>query len=252
MHTADNPNGLGKPFAFSFATHLVMGGLLVVSGLNFVKPFGSPKTSSGSVGVGIVQSIPIPRNEGPVNPLANDSKSVVPQEPSPVKLSKQIAVPEPDAVALPGKIAKRKPSPQPVSKAFFKPEEYRSNQVYAATPQSANSKQFGMQGGGGIDIGPASVLGNRFGAYVDLMRSRISGKWNTADVRVTPQQKCAVTFTIARDGTVTAVNVSQASGNYLLDNSARRAVMDANPLPALPAGFDQSTATVELWFQVRQ
>ena len=252
MNTAEYSDGLGRPFAFSLATHAVMGGLLLVSGINLVKPFGAPKVSSGSVGVGIVQSIPIPRNEGPANPLANDSKSVVPQAPSPVKAAAQLAVPEPDAVALPGRNAKRKPSPKPVSRAYFKPEEYRANQVYSATPQAASSKQFGMQGGGGIDIGPASVLGDRFGAYVDLMRSRISGKWNTADVRATPQQKCAVTFTIARDGSVAKVDVSQPSGNYLLDNSARRAVMDASPLPALPAAFPQSTATVELWFQVKQ
>ena len=257
MHTADSnntssTNTLGRPFAFSLATHAMMAGLLVFSGINLIKPFGELKSSSGSVGVGIVQSIPIPRNEGRLNPLANDTKSIVPQDPTPVKLSKQVAVPEPDAVALPGKAPKRKPSPKPVSKALFKAEEYRANQVYAATPQAANSPKFGTQGSGGIDIGPSSVLGTRFGAYVDLMRSRISGKWNTADVRTTPQQKCSVTFTIARDGGVTDVQIGQASGNYLLDNSARRAVMDANPLPALPAGYDRSTATVELWFQVKQ
>jgi protein TonB len=111
---------------------------------------------------------------------------------------------------------------------------------------------FGTQGGGGIDIGPASVLGSRCGAYVDLMRTRISSKWNTADVHATPQQKAAVTFTIARDGSVSDVQLSQASGNYLLDNSARRAVMDANPLPTLPQQCSDRVATVELWFQVNQ
>jgi protein TonB len=84
------------------------------------------------------------------------------------------------------------------------------------------------------------------------MRTRIASKWNTADVHATPQQKCSVTFTIARDGSVSNVQVSQASGNYLLDNSARRAVMDANPLPSLPREFPDSAVTVELWFQVNQ
>ena len=243
---------LGRPFAFSLGTHAVLAGLLVFSGINLIKPFGQAQPSSGSVGVGIVQSIPVPRNEGPTNPLANDSKSIVPQEPSPVKLRSQVVVPEPDAVALPGKRPKRQPSPRAVSKAFFKPEEYKANQVYSTAPQAATSPMFGTQGAGGIDIGPASVLGTRFGAYVDLMRNRISGKWNTADVRTSPQQKCSVTFTIARDGSVSDVQIGQASGNYLLDNSARRAVMDASPLPALPAGYDKSTATVELWFQVKR
>ena len=247
-----NNDGLGKPFALSLVTHVVIGGVLLVSGINLMKPFGAEAVSSGSVGVGIVQSIPVPRNEGPPNPLANDSKSIVPQEPAPVKLKSQVATPEPDAIPLPGKKPKQKPSPQPVSKTYFKPEEYKASQVYSTAPQAASSKMFGTQGGGGIDIGPASVLGTRFGAYVDLMRTRIASKWNTADVHATAQQKCSVTFTIARDGSVSNVQVSQASGNYLLDNSAQRAVMDANPLPSLPREYPDRVATVELWFQVNQ
>jgi protein TonB len=110
---------------------------------------------------------------------------------------------------------------------------------------------FGMQGAGGIDIGPASVLGTRFGGYVELMRDRIAQHWMTADVRALPTQKCAVTFTIARNGSVSNVQVSQPSGNYLLDTSAKRAILDANPLPALPPQFDRNEATVELWFQLK-
>ena len=96
------------------------------------------------------------------------------------------------------------------------------------------------------------MLGSRFGAYVDLMRDSISRHWLTADVRATPSQKCAVSFTIARSGSISNVQISQTSGNYLLDTSAKRAVLDANPLPALPREFTQNEATVELWFQVHQ
>ena len=131
------------------------------------------------------------------------------------------------------------------------PVEYKPNQVYSTTPQAANTPMYGTQGAGGIDLGPASVLGSRFGAYVDLMRDRISQHWNTADVRALPTQKCAVSFTIARNGMVTNVQVSQPSGSYLLDTSARRAILDANPLPALPREFTQNEATVELWFQLK-
>jgi TonB family protein len=51
---------------------------------------------------------------------------------------------------------------------------------------------------------------------------------------------------------VSNVQVSQPSGNYLLDTSAKRALLDANPLPALPREFTQNEATVELWFQLKQ
>ena len=41
----------------------------------------------------MVKTIPIPRREGPVNPLANDTTSIVPQAPAPVKLQKQVKAP---------------------------------------------------------------------------------------------------------------------------------------------------------------
>jgi TonB family protein len=135
---------------------------------------------------------------------------------------------------------------------FRPPEPYKSNQVPSHIPQAANTPMYGIQGSGGIDIGPASVLGSRFGAYVELMRDRISQRWNTASVHSLPSQKCAVSFTIARNGTVTNVQVTQPSGDYLLDTSAKRAVLDANPLPPLPPQFERNDATVELWFQLKQ
>jgi periplasmic protein TonB len=256
VHSFDQREPVNKAFAGSLLTHAGVIALLTLSGVwNLTKNnFGSPRVSSGSVGVGIVKSIPIPRKEGPNNPLANDTTSVVPQLPEPVRPQMKVKLPPPDAIPIPKKSEKpKKLSPQEQSKTLFRPpEEYKSNQVYSRTPQATNSPMYGTQGSGGIDIGPASVLGSRFGAYVDLMRDRISQHWNTAGVNSSPSQKCAVTFTIARNGMVSNVQISQASGNYLLDTSARRAILDANPLPALPPQFDRNDATVELWFQLRQ
>jgi TonB family protein len=246
----------GKAFAGSLVIHGVMIGLLAASGIfNLTKNnFGDLHASSGSVGVTMVKTIPIPRREGPVNPLANDSTSVVPQKPEPVKLQKQIKAPPEKAIPIPDKVEKPKRlSPKEQVREVFKPPEpYKSNQILSHTPQAANSPMFGMQGAGGIDVGPASVLGTRFGAYETLMRDRISQHWNRANVHSLPTQRCAVSFTIAKNGTVSNVQVSQPSGDYLLDASATRAVLDSNPLPPLPQQFERNDATVELWFQLRQ
>jgi protein TonB len=245
-----------KAFAGSLATHGLLTGLVFFSGVLHLNnsTWGTPHASTGSVGVTMVKTIPIPQRPAPVNPLANDTDSVVPQAPAPVKLSRQVAEQPKEAIPLPDKLLKKKkPSPQPQSTAIFRPPvAYKSNQVYSNTPQATSSAMFGTKGSGGIDIGPASVLGSRFGAYVDLMKDRISQHWVTADVHALPTQKCVVSFTIARNGSVSNVQISQPSGNYLLDTSARRAVMDANPLPALPQQFTQSEAKVELTFQVQQ
>jgi protein TonB len=200
----------------------------------------------------MVPTIPIPRNEGHINPLANDTDNLAPQEPTPVKAKPVVKAPEPDAIPLRDlkeKLKKVSPKPPPPVNEF-KPMQYQSNEVYSKSPQAVSSPMYGMQGAGGIDIGAASVLGTRFGAYVDLMRQRISQHWNTSDVH--GAQKVGVSFTIARNGAVSNVHISQPSGNYLLDTSAKRAILDSNPLPELPAQYNGSSVPVELWFQVKQ
>src|ERR1035438_7614200 len=255
-YPAPDRDPLGKAFTGSLITHGVAIGLLAASGLFHLTKdnWGSPTASSGSVGVTMVKTIPIPQREGPVNPLANDSKSTVPQAPAPVKLQKQVKAPPAHAIEIPDRIAKpKKLSPQEQVRELFRPAEpYKSNQVFSNTPQAANSPLFGLQGAGGIDVGTASDLGSRFGAYETLVRDRISQHWNTANVHSLPTQMCAVSFTIARNGTVTNVQVTHPSGDYLLDTSSKRAVLDANPLPALPAEFPRNDATVELRFQLKQ
>ncbi len=256
MDTFDQRDPIGRPFAGSLLAHGALAGLFVVSGYVhlFQNTWGSEHASSGSVGVTMVSTIPIPRNEGPTNPLANDSDNLAPQEVMTVKSKPVEKTPEPTAVALrdprekPKKTA-TKPAPAVTA---FRPMQYQANQVYSKSAQAVSSPLYGMQGSGGIDIGPASVLGNRFGAYVDLMRQRISQHWNTADVKASPSQKCAVSFVISRNGAVSNIQVSQASGSYLLDTSAKRAILDSNPLPELPAQYNGSSVPVELWFQLKQ
>ena len=251
MYTLEQRDPLGKALAGSLATHAAIVGVFLLAGvLNLKDHWGSEHASSGAVGVSLVKSIPIPQNEGKPNPLANDTDNVAPQEPSQAKPRIKEKAPEPDGIALRDRLKKQKKNAPPPP--TYKPMQYQSNQVYSKSGQAAVNPMFGMSGAGGIDIGPTSVLGNRFGAYVQLMKDRIAQHWSTADVRASAQQKCLISFTIARNGTVSNVKVSAASGNYLLDTSAKRAIIDSNPLPALPAQFPNSEATVELGFQLKQ
>lgn len=247
---------MGKSFTGSLIAHAAVIALVTTSGLFKLsnKHFGDTSASSGSVGVDIVKTIPIPRREGPVNPLANDSTSVVPQAPAPVKLQKQVKAEPEKAIEIPDKRQKpKKLSPKPqVTDLFKPPEPYKSNQVFSHTPQAANSPMYGMQGAGGIDVGPASILGDRYGAYANLIRERIGQHWNRSNLHSSPSQVCTVTFTIQRNGSVTNVQITQRSGDYLLDTSSQRAILDSDPLPPLPPDFPHNQATVELNFQLRQ
>src|SRR5580658_2200861 len=139
-------DSMGKAFAGSLVTHGVVVAMLVSSGFwNLTKNnFGSQATSTGSIGVDIVKTIPIPRNEGPVNPLANDSKSIVPEAPAPVKLQKQVKAEPEKAIPIPDKIDKRKLSPQKQAETLFRPPvPYKNNQVFSNVPQAANSAMYG-------------------------------------------------------------------------------------------------------------
>lgn len=252
-----DPNGAptGKAFGLSLLTHGAVVAAIVLSGVIHLKTdtWGGEKTSTGAVGVAMVKTIPLPQKQAPPNPLANNTKSNVPQAP-PEKMQPKLQVKAPveKAIPLAKKDEKRKPAVMPREQTLYRPpSEYKTNQVYSKTPQAVSSPMYGIQGAGGIDVGPATVLGNRFGAYVTLMRDRIAQAWNKGDVRSRPAEKVAISFTIARNGAVSNVQVSKPSGNYLLDNSAKRAVIDANPLPPLPTQFERNEATVELWFQLQ-
>jgi protein TonB len=254
MHTMPQPDPIGKYFAGSVGVHAAVIALAVLSGAwKFTKnTWGSQQLSTGSVGISIVKTIPLPRKEAPENPLANDTDSDTPQAPAPVKMKAQVEAPDPKAIPIPEKI-QRKVSPKQQSASNYRPkaEEYRPNQVYSQTPQATSSKLYGMQGTQGIDVGPASVLGDKCGAYADVMRNLIAGKWNRADVNASPSQVAAITFTIAKNGSLSDVKISHPSGSFLLDSSAQRAVLESNPLPALTAPCDRNEATVELRFQLQ-
>jgi TonB family protein len=251
----DEPDRLARPFSISVAVHLGLAGLLLV-GTVFKKqaiPMGVDSPGMG-VAVTAVKTIPIPRKEGQINHLANNTESVVPQE-KVLKLSQQKPVKplEPlKAIELPDKVPP-KTVPKPASPVQYRPkQEYVKNQVFSRTPEALKSAQVGIQGGGGVGIGPSSPFGSQFGAYAQQIRDLIAQKWNQAGVNASPSARATITFQIRRDGSIANVQIADASGSYTLDNSARRAVFDANPLPPLPPGFNRPEADVELWFQIRR
>ena len=70
---------LSKPLAGSVLAHAAIAGAFLLSYI--LKPpvetFGEKTASSGSVGVNITKTIPIPQREGRVNKLAHDTESVL-------------------------------------------------------------------------------------------------------------------------------------------------------------------------------
>lgn len=216
---------------------------------------GDPNSFGGSgVLVTPVASIPLPSRGGIKNPVANDTESNIPQAPKPEV--KRQPKEDPDAIAITGRKLPKHQSDLAASKQRYRPTpDEKPNQLYSSTGQAMSSPLFGgMTGSGGVGVGRGSPFGARFGAYAQLIRDRVAQKWRTQDVdpRIQTAAPTVVLFDILRNGEVRDVRFLQRSGISTLDYSAQRAVLDAGPFPALPAGYEHDSASVELWFQLKR
>jgi len=251
----DERESLRGPFVQSVLLHGAVFGLLVLSTVSYQRSrevWGSAQTKAGNaVPISAVKTLPLPSRTGPVNPVANDNESQVPQPPKP-EPKKQAKAPEPNAIPMKSKYlqqnALRETSPQ-----RYRPQPPQPNQVFSREAPAAVSPMFEKPGSGGVGVGPNSVFGNRFGAYADLVVQRVTEKWQTSglgSMRTAPL--VIITFDILRDGSLRNPQVAQRSGNTTLDFSALRAVMDAAPFPPLPPGYERNEANVELRFQLQR
>jgi TonB family protein len=249
----DERERLGGPAFFSIFLHVGVVVFVVGYGIyakRLQQTFGDINASAGmAVAVTPVNSIPIPRKQGPQNPVAADTESVVPSPPE-----KQETVemqPKSPEVTLPDLAKPKKPQPQERRKQTYT-EPLKQNQIPTRVPQAAVNPMYQMNtGSNGVGIGPNSPLGQRFGWYAEMIRKIIARNWATNGLAGTQANSAIISFTISRDGAIRDVRVEQSSGNPAIDNSAWRAVLQSNPLPALPPQYNQSTAPAEFTFDLR-
>jgi protein TonB len=256
----DRPEPLLQSFWGSVLLHaLAIGGLLLAgvaeraSRLNMGDPHGG---GLGGMMVNPVATIPLPNRGGLENPVANDTESLVPEAPKPkAKPAPKVKAPAPNAIALNSEKAPKRPRDAGSQPNKFRDEQkYDQSQLYSNAGARVNSPQYGLTGGGGVNVGGNSPFGDRYGAYAALIRDSVTRNWKTSDVnpRLMTAPAVVVTFTIQRDGSVTNVRLSQKSGIEPLDISAQRAVWDSQPFQPLPADFPRSQADVELRFELKR
>ncbi len=257
----DQTESLRKPFFASIGLHIAVFAALVGYGAVVTRgkfTWGDPGSSGGGGVVGItpVSQIALPSRGGPINPVANDTESNVPLPPKEEKAKVRTRAEDPDAIALKTKRTKRKLSDVSASYQRYRANpNARGNQLYSSAGQAMSSTMFGgMSGSGGVGVGAGSPFGTKYGYYVDLLRQRVSEKWRTQDVdpRLQTAPPVIVSFDIQRDGSVSNIRLLQRSGTSTLDFSAQRAIMEASPLPPLPAGYSGRSATIEFWFQLKR
>lgn len=111
----------------------------------------------------------------------------------------------------------------------------------------ARGRGFGLSSGGGAGSGIQLDVGDFCCPdYLMQMVERIRSNWS-------PQAEIAgrtgMKFTIQRDGTLTAIEVVEASRYAGHNLVAQRSLVITRQLPPLPAAFPNPTLTVRLWFE---
>jgi TonB family protein len=250
---------LRRPLLGSIVLHVTVFALIALQSLvgrQTRELWGHPDSLGGSaVGITPVTQIPLPARGGPANPLASDTESRVPEPPKPKPQTRQQETDEESAIAIKARSSAKPSRRQQTSRSrAFRQAEERRGQLYSDTGRALSSSMIGRTGSGGVGIGTGGAFGNRFGAYRDLLEQRIAQRWRTDDVdpRLDTAPPAIITFMIYRNGSTSSVRVEQSSGNKMLDNSALRAVYEASPFPALPAGYERDDARIEIWFQLRR
>lgn len=256
----DERDSLRKPLLGSVAFHGLIAAVLIatpiIQGLRKHEPWGDINGGGGgAIAVNVVNKIPLPGRSGAVNPVANPTESTVPTPPPKVREQRKAIEPEPNAILLRGKDARRRPAPEAAAPNKWRAQQRdMPNQMYSQSGGALVSPMVGQMGAGGVGFGTGSPLGRRFGNYASVLRDAVARKWNTADVdpRVRSAPQVIVTFTIMRNGQVKNVRTAQRSGLPLLDTSCERAIYDASPFPPLPNEWEGSDASIEFVFELRR
>jgi protein TonB len=255
----EEPETLKGGLPFSLVLHGVLAALLI-GGAFFDHRGDSWGGPGGAITVGVVGSVPaIPMPKPDVvseNRVVDESKGLYKPEPT------TPPPPPPDAVPIP-KFEKNQP-PKYVtkpSKTLENPTKPPPNAVpyggggAPAVPYSSFSLGQGTtQAGMSFDGAGGGNFGAKFSWYVEAVQRKISGNWlqSTVDPRISFAPRLVATFDIARDGSVSNIQITKSSGDASVDQSAVRAIRESSPMQQLPPAYNGSRVSVEFWFDFKR
>jgi protein TonB len=256
----DERERLSRYFFGSLVLHISIAATLLTAGkLSFGSKFqfGDPHGGGfGSVAITPTSTIPLPAKSGPTNPVANDTQSQVPTPPPNAKARAKNMQPDADAIPMLSKKELRRAQAKAAAEAnkWRLQQKDLPNQLYATGGQQVSTPDYNKPGSGDVGVGNNSPFGTQYGWYATALRDKVARNWHTSDIAARGGSVAVVTCVIRRDGSLApgSVKVSQPSGNPALDLSAQRAVLDAAPFGALPPGFPNNQASVELRFELRR
>lgn len=210
----------------------------------------------GAMSATLVSSIPLPNvNPESTNILANESKGIS------QTLPKEEEKPEPQAIPIPSRDAKKTDRTQTIIPPKVQPKqpvETATNVIPygAGGPVSGPYGTFnagGAKGGFGF-TGGGGDFGSRYAWYVQVVRQKVSENWlkYEVDPNISNARRVYITFEISRAGQPKNITVSQSSGVPSLDQSAVRALQRIDTFGPLPGEYRGSSVNVEFWFDYKR
>jgi protein TonB len=237
---------LSTMMVWSLGAHIVV--VAVILFVQSTQPDPPPRTImtitlGGAVG---------PKTAG-INQMGGRAVQAPPPPEQPVRRAETAPAPAPPKMTLPdpkSRTRQERARPQQAP-----PEATGRTETTGARPQEGQTKAdtqnrgqgFGLStAGGGGDGGVTLDVANFCcPEYIIEMRDRVQRNWNGRQGIV---GSTTMTFTIQRDGTITAIQLRKSSGFGVLDQQAERALRLTPRLPPLPQAFTNPTLTVHMAF----
>lgn len=161
----------------------------------------------------------------------------LPQEAPPVRVrhrdAEHVAVRPPAAAA-----------PQPL--AVEEPRRARPRPAETPPPAAPPAPVAELPPGKSTQVETDAPAFTEFAYYRVAMRNKISSLWSPP--RASSPLSCTVRFRIVRSGVIVGAGVAHSSGLAFFDHTALRAVVEASPLPPLPADFPADVVGVTFQF----
>jgi TonB family protein len=238
-------NGVSRMIGLSLALHGVLTTALFLAPRDWFMARVEPEARRISVSLGGAQG----QDVGGMTSIANRT----------VQQEAQKAMNSPPVSKAPMALPDPTVKPVPLTKTA-KPLDKPSAKPPAAGPEL--KKGPSKVETRGVDVpfgGLASSSGGSGGArvegdfccpeYLQLLERQIRSNWNQ---RQGAAGMAEVKFIIRRDGMITNVELSRATGNPLLDLESRRAVLVTAKLPPLPDRYTHSSLTVYVQFEYKR
>ena len=231
--------------AVALATLLHGGVLLALLASAFAHPIRA--AAPRFVAVRLLQAGAI-RPPAPVAAPAEPAPPATAPKPRIEKPVEEAPKPSKNAVLLPAREDKKKPTPPPVSRPG------RASTPAVSLPSTgdesapaSNAPPAGAGGAAGIGSLKLDQADFKYPVYIERMVMIISMNWFKPAQSV--QTSPIVHFQIERDGTIVDPRIVTSSGLPFVDRAALRAVIASSPLPPLPAEYGGPHLGIQVVFE---